>query len=387
MRVPLLCSLALVLTLPLACSRRDEAKDYDRRLAPGEIALEEVPLAEWPDFSLRGQNRGDLLTAIDHSLAYLDKPSASGRFPVAGVGLEEVRSGLVRFRRLVADGVSDAALAAALRRDFRVFRSVGWNGDGTVLFTGYYTPVFEARLARDERFRYPVHRLPDDLVKGPDGKTVARQRRPDGSTRPYPTAAALRRSGALAGLELAWFEDPYEAYIVVVQGSAKLRLGNGSLYEIGYAGTNGHPYHSIGRDLVAEGRLQAEELSLSGLRRFFREHPGEVQRYIDRNPRYVFFQPASGGPFGSLGAPVTSDVTIATDKRIFPRAALCFVVTESPGRDGRPRPYRGFRCDQDTGGAISAPGRADLYMGVGAAAERRAGHQLAEGQLYYLVGR
>ena len=47
--------------------------------------------------------------------------------------------------------------------------------------------------------------------------------------------------------------------------------------------------------------------------------------------------------------------------------------------------YQAFRLDQDTGSAIQAPGRCDLYMGVGAEAENRAGHQLYEGFLYYLA--
>jgi membrane-bound lytic murein transglycosylase A len=40
--------------------------------------------------------------------------------------------------------------------------------------------------------------------------------------------------------------------------------------------------------------------------------------------------------------------------------------------------------DQDTGGAIRAPGRADIYVGVGDAAGRIAGATYAEGRLYYL---
>ena len=42
-----------------------------------------------------------------------------------------------------------------------------------------------------------------------------------------------------------------------------------------------------------------------------------------------------------------------------------------------------FMLDQDTGGAINAPGRADIFMGIGATAEILAGGQYAEGRLYY----
>jgi hypothetical protein len=44
-----------------------------------------------------------------------------------------------------------------------------------------------------------------------------------------------------------------------------------------------------------------------------------------------------------------------------------------------------FMMDQDTGGAIRAAGRADIYMGVGAAAEILAGNQFADGTFYYFV--
>ena len=47
------------------------------------------------------------------------------------------------------------------------------------------------------------------------------------------------------------------------------------------------------------------------------------------------------------------------------------------------REFHRFMVDQDTGGAIRAPGRADIYMGNGRVAEVLAGGQYAEGELYY----
>ncbi|MHC4266069.1 MAG: 3D domain-containing protein [Planctomycetota bacterium] len=46
--------------------------------------------------------------------------------------------------------------------------------------------------------------------------------------------------------------------------------------------------------------------------------------------------------------------------------------------------YSGFALDQDTGGAIRAPGRCDFYMGVGDQAGQLAGRTRKEGKLYYL---
>ena len=90
---------------------------------------------------------------------------------------------------------------------------------------------------------------------------------------------------------------------------------------------------------------------------------------------------------GSLNEPVTPVRTIATDKSIYPRACLAFVSTTLPRTIGGAiylDPYRGFALDQDTGGAIRAPGRCDVYMGVGDTAGKLAGHTYQEGKLYYL---
>ena len=182
-----------------------------------------------------------------------------------------------------------------------------------------------------------------------------------------------------------WFSDPFEAYVVQVQGSGKDRLETGEVIDVGYDGTNNHKYQSIAEALIADGKIKREELSLATMRAYFRSHPEEVPVYASRNPRFIFFTRTKGGPFGSLGQPVTTDVTIATDKSIFPPAAPAIVQTATYDLSGAQTAYAALRVDQDSGGAIRAPGRCDLYMGEGDGAERRAGFQLAEGKLFYLI--
>ncbi len=179
----------------------------------------------------------------------------------------------------------------------------------------------------------------------------------------------------LAGTELVFLADPFEVYIAHVQGSARLRLGDGKMVTVGYAANNGHDYVSVGKELVKDGKIAPEALSLQAMIDYFRAHPQEVQEYTWRNPRFVFFAVHEGAPHGSLNEPVTPLRTIATDKAIFPRAALAMVVTNLPRRlDGvQPRPYRGFALDQDTGGGIRAAGRCDIYMGIGDQAGKLAG--------------
>jgi membrane-bound lytic murein transglycosylase A len=164
-------------------------------------------------------------------------------------------------------------------------------------------------------------------------------------------------------------------------------LGDGQLITTGYAANNGYEYRSVGRELVVDGKVPADGLSLTAMIDYFKTHPGQTDRYIQRNPRFVFFQMSDGPPRGSLNEPVTAMRTIATDKSIYPRACLAFLSTKLPGVSGSVaggRKFSGFVLDQDTGGAIRAPGRCDVYMGIGDDAGRRAGHTYEEGKLYYL---
>jgi membrane-bound lytic murein transglycosylase A len=240
-------------------------------------------------------------------------------------------------------------------------------------------------LQRTEKFQYPLYKQPADLVKTEDG-TILGRRQADGTLTPYPSRSELMMSGELVGSELVWLSDPFEVYVAHVQGSAKIRLPDGRLITVGYAANNGHEYKSIARKMVSDGVMRSDQISLKAMIDYFKARPGEAERYIAQNQRFVFFQMSQGDPRGSLNEPVIAMRTIATDKSIYPRGSLAFLSTELPGiADGTlKRKFTGFALDQDTGGAIRAPGRCDIYMGVGDDAGRRAGHTYQEGRLYYL---
>jgi membrane-bound lytic murein transglycosylase A len=87
-----------------------------------------------------------------------------------------------------------------------------------------------------------------------------------------------------------------------------------------------------------------------------------------------------------LNVPVTPFASIATDKAVYPRAMPAFLMVPVPvNEQGQTQFFKGFMMDQDRGGAIRAAGRCDIYMGVGEQAGRIAGHQLHEGELYYIA--
>jgi membrane-bound lytic murein transglycosylase A len=138
---------------------------------------------------------------------------------------------------------------------------------------------------------------------------------------------------------------------------------------------------------VNDGKISRSQLSLASIIGYFKEHPDEVQHYTRLNPRFIFFGMQEGEPRGSLNEEVTPMRTIATDKSIFPRGCLTFISTTLPTKiDSNIAllPFRGLMLDQDTGGAIRAPGRCDVYMGMGDMAGKLAGQIYQEGKLYYL---
>jgi membrane-bound lytic murein transglycosylase A len=72
-----------------------------------------------------------------------------------------------------------------------------------------------------------------------------------------------------------------------------------------------------------------------------------------------------------------------------PPGALALVHTELPysgnGRSIEQKLVSRFVLDQDTGSAITGPGRVDYFMGTGKVAGDRAGVTGGPGQLYYLL--
>ena len=254
-----------------------------------------------------------------------------------------------------------------------------------MLFTGYYAPILNASLTPSSRFRVPLYERPADLVTDPQtGKPLGRKVA-DGSLVPYYTRREIETAYILTGQELVWLENELDAYLVHVNGSAKLRMPDGSVMYVGYAGKTDRPYASLGQAMVEAGLLPRGGVTLPKIKTVFRRQPEKVHELMFRNENYVFFREYDGGtwPAGSLGLPVTAETSIATDKRIYPRGGVVLVDTQRTSFRGRQERFLRLMLDQDTGGAIEAPGRADLFMGIGPAAEILAGQQYAEGRLYY----
>ncbi|MCA8939389.1 MAG: MltA domain-containing protein [Planctomycetes bacterium] len=393
-------SLCFVSMLLVACVNVQESyedgpkpsgKDYYRTLADGELALYKVTdPREMPSFDDALADLEGLAEAVQRSLNYLSKASSEQFFPAAGISHQRMVESLKAFRAIIVSRTTKERMAEQLKERFDVYSSVGFDRKGTVLFTGYYTPVFKASRTKSARFSYPLYALPKNHVKDPITGETKGLRRADGSIDPnYPDRAALVSSGMLDGLELVYLEDAVKAYVVEVQGSAILELEDGSRMEVGYAGTNGAPYSSISQSLVKHGKLRRDQLSLDNVMAYFYANPEDFKVAVNENKRFIFFQESGGGPFGSLNEKVTRLRSIATDKSIFPRGGITLVNARLPIGAKAGRDVSRFMCDHDTGGAIRAPGRCDIFWGVDEPSayspKNEAGNTYTEGRLFYLV--
>ncbi|MEA1971012.1 MAG: MltA domain-containing protein [Thermodesulfobacteriota bacterium] len=310
----------------------------------------------------------------------------------------ELKESLIEFLKIIRMPGSVDNRTKRIEQVFDIYRSVGRRG-GEVLFTGYYEPILAGSFDRTPQYRYPIYRTPDDHVVVDLGKFKEKYRGEriiarieEGKAVPYYTRGDIDIKGSLEGrgLELFWFSDSVDIFFLQIQGSGVVNLPDGDLVQVSYDQCNGHPYRSVGRMLVEQGKMSLEEVSLKGIKRYLREHPEEMLDILSCNESYVFFRIVEEGPVGSLNVPVTPGRSIATDARMFPRGALAFIKVKKPVIDEYGNivswvPFSRFVLNQDAGGAIKGPGRVDLFCGRGNNAEIMAGHLKEEGELYFLV--
>ncbi|WP_377477511.1 MAG: murein transglycosylase A [Microcoleus anatoxicus] len=328
-------------------------------------------------------DKASLLKSIDYSLGYLDSAAAANvyrRYQVAGITRDRVRRSLDRFRQLVVNSTTPSQLQESVKREFVFYKSIGKDGQGTVAFTGYFEPIYAASRTQTAEYRYPLYRVPPNIASWP---------------KPHPTrlelegADALQGSkGLLRGLELVWLRDRFQAFLIHVQGSAKLQLPDGDVMTVGFAGKTSHSYTGVGRELVKDGKFTLEQLNLPKLTEYFANFPEEMNKYLPKNQSFVFFRDTQGSPaIGSIGVPVTAERSIATDKSLMPPGALALISTKLPypNAEGKLEQNKVNRyvLDQDTGGAIKGAGRVDVFMGTGNLAGDRAGFINSTGELYY----
>jgi membrane-bound lytic murein transglycosylase A len=290
-------------------------------------------------------------------------------------------------------GSSNSEARAFFERYFVPHRVLHAEPDG--LFTGYYEPVIEGSRTPDNRFKAAVYRRPPDLVnlvdeseRGAKGNKLTHARQSGGKIVAYPTREEIDK-GALKGkgLELVYLEDPVDVFFMQIQGSGKIRLTDGSTIRIGYDGKNGHPYTSLGGELIKKGIIPADKMSLEALAKWMKSNQERARKAMWANKSYVFFREHGkddgGGTHGVHKIPLTAGRSLAVDTKYHAIGLPVFVCVPTLKFERKPS-FNRLLVAQDVGSAIKGPERGDIFFGSGQGAARMAGTTKHPGNMFVL---
>ncbi len=375
----------------------EDEKGYEK-ITTGSLKI--IHEKDYPDF-VDDMNLGQINEAAKKNLEYLWKIPSSKRFRYGSdfYTALHLRTSVKKFRDFVSTEPSRSELNRFIQKNYTVYKAAGNPENGKLLFTGYYEPFLKGSLRKSARYRYPVYAMPRDLVmtsKSRSGNLAngkkSKRNNPGNSVKPYYDRYEIEEKGALEGKAdiIAWVDDRIDLFFLQIQGSGIIFLESGDSIKVHYNGSNQHPYTSIGKYFIEKGIFTKEDISMQKMREWLLAHPDKISGILCMNQSYVFFKEEPDGPIGCLNVKITPGRSLALDRKVYPDAGLAFVSTEKPvvepnGNIKKWIPFSRFIFNQDTGGAIKGPGRADFFWGNGEYARTAAGHMKNDGELYFLV--
>ncbi|HUW79912.1 MAG TPA: MltA domain-containing protein [Acidocella sp.] len=292
---------------------------------------------------------------------------------LGGIGIAKQTAGQAGLWQNACQGAKDVAPGdtAAARQFFKDY-FIAYRIDGNALITGYFEPEHPGSKNYAPGYTVPIYAKPFDAKLAN-----------------LPRAAiddnALYRKAPVT----AYLTNPVDAFMLQIQGAGRIRLPNGSTLRVGFDGQNGEPYTPIGRILVANGDLAANDVSFQSISAWLKAHPSQARGIMEQNARYVYLKPLGGlpdneGAPGALGVPLTAGRSLAVDTAVIPLGLPVFLATTDPITQAT---IDRLTIAQDTGGGIHGAAAADLFFGAGPQAEAIAGRMQQPGQLYMLLPR
>ncbi len=303
-------------------------------------------------------------------------------------------------RALAAHPHNKEMARAFFERNFRPMR-IAPLGESKGFLTGYYEPIVLGSRVASAEFNVPVYRTPPNLaLRTPRRKVASASLGASGwrkfarrETGFFYDRTAIEE-GALAGrqLEIAWVKDPTDLFFAQIQGSARIKLPDGSIMRLNYDSQNGWPYTPIGRVLIERNIVPKDEMSMDRIREWMQANPAEGKELRRRNKSFVFFRETGLAdheePAGAQGVSLTPGRSIAVDRFLHVYGTPFFIDADLPIASEKPgTKFRRLMVAQDTGGAILGPARADLYFGAGDLAASVAGRIRHPGEFTMLIPR
>lgn len=241
------------------------------------------------------------------------------------------------------------------------------------LFTGYFETELNGSKEKKVPYIYPVYKLPPDFKTGEK----------------YYTRAEINK-GILNGknLEIAWVDDAVRLFFMHVQGSGRIKLDDGRVMRVGFAGKNNQEYVSIGKYIAEKSGINPKDMSKTKIEEWLQANPAEVKGVLEKNPSYIFFREIGvDGPIGGQGVALTPMRSVAIDNSIINYSTPVWVDSMLMGNQDGASSFQKLLISQDTGSAIKGPLRLDIFFGYGEEAEKLAGYQNNPGRYFLLLPR
>ncbi|ETR77780.1 lytic transglycosylase [Afipia sp. P52-10] len=271
-------------------------------------------------------------------------------------------------------------------------------GEPEGFVTGYYEPVLDGSRTYSEQYPVPVYRRPSNLFvrgytqdagslpnKGEVFRKIGRRK-----LVPYYDRAEIE-DGILSGrgLEICYVKSYTDLLFMQIQGSARIKLEDGSTVRLNYDSHNGQAYTPVGRVLIDRNIVPREEMSMQRIRDYMDANPEAAKELRRQNKAYVFFREVQlsdkDEAVGAQGIPLTAGRSIAVDRFLHVYGTPFFIEGNLPIESEKAQtPFRRLMISQDTGSAIIGPARADIYFGAGVEAGRISG-RLKQGARFVML--
>lgn len=268
-------------------------------------------------------------------------------------------------------------------------------------FTGYYGPEYKGARTEDRErgFVAPVYKLPEGErghvklerpIRAPNGEEVqAARKSPTSSPVPYPTYEQISGGGLERELAIVWLKDRVDAFMLQIEGSARVVLPDGSAIVINTSSNSGYPAKSWA-EIVRAAQRQGDLLGASPKARaqWMRANPVRAARHMHKITNTHFFSVVPDGlPRGSRGNPLQSERSIAVDAGCHAFGLPIYLSAPDIRHVERQDGFFRLMVAHDVGSAIKGPERADIFFGMGEAAEQLGSRTSSGGTLHVLLPR
>lgn len=397
-----------LLSSTLTC-KEDEMLICTKKEAKAGVSIVRLEGRDIPDFIL--ESGSDLEKIFNLNIKYLNSPSAkniSYNFAGKKITQDVLLKSTLALKDILKTSKNDEELNRRIREKFDVYELK--NGTNPVVFSSYYEPIFEASITKDNIYRYPLYRRPDDLIdinlESFDTERYKGQKltgRLDSNRLiPYYSREEIDFDGILSGkgYEIAYMKDIADLLDIHTQGSGVLKMRDGSYKRARFAATNSLKFKGWMTALLESGYIKRDggvgddKTFYDRSKKFINEHPELHRKIIGQNKRYVFFSIADlklldEGPIGTYGLNLVAQRSVAVDNSIIPMGTPAVINVKLPLVDDSfnissfNNSKKIVFC-QDTGGAINGA-RVDFFAGTGEKAKKFAYSVWEKGNFYLLI--